>query len=190
MWHGGILRDPVRRHIPNAITAARGLMGPAVAWLLIAHGANRAAFFLFIAAICTDLVDGWVARKLDAMSPLGAWLDAVADKLLTDTTWLALWAVGYAPAWLALVMIGRDLGVSAAWTWAYRRGKRWAPSAIGQTAIAFEGVALPVLLFRGPWLDVHWPSVGVALGTIALALSAASVIDYSVKGPGPKDPPP
>ena len=177
------LQRAVLRYLPNAITVARALFGPACAWALVVHGANRLAFWLFLLAICTDLADGWVARRVGAISATGKWLDGLSDKVLTDVIWVALASIGFAPWWLAILILARDLGVILAWVWALRVGKRWEASAMGQVMVAFEGTALCVLLFHGPWLDIHWPSVGTAIGTIGLALSLWSVVGYVRTGP-------
>jgi len=173
----------VLRYLPNAITISRGLFGPACAYALWVHGAHTVAFWLFLAAICTDLLDGFVARAVGAISATGKWLDGLADKVLTDVIWVALAAVGFCPWWLALLIVARDVGVIVAWVWALRVGKRWEASAIGQTMVAFEGTALCVLLFHGPWIGIHWPTVGTAIGTISLVLSLGSIVGYLRTGP-------
>ena len=180
----------MRTHIPNAVTAARGLCGPVVAWLLLAHDAHLVAFWVFVAAIASDLVDGWFARLLDAHSDLGLLLDPMADKLLTDAVWVALWWAGDAPGWLCFVTLARDVGVALAWAWARPRGLRWSPNAMGQISVAFEGVAVSVLVFHGPWLDVHWPSVGTLIGAIGIGLSLSSLALYVADGPRPGGPRP
>jgi CDP-diacylglycerol--glycerol-3-phosphate 3-phosphatidyltransferase len=179
----------VLRYLPNAITVSRGLFGPACAVALIGYGANRVAFWLFLAAICTDLLDGFVARKVGAISSTGKWLDGLSDKVLTDVIWIALASIGFCPWWLALLIVARDVGVILAWIWALRVGKRWEASATGQTMVAFEGTALCVLLFHGPWIDIHWPTVGTAIGTVSLALSLLSVVGYVRTGPLDADDP-
>ncbi len=171
--------------MPNAITISRGLCGPLVAWILLGTEAHFVAFWVFVAAIATDLLDGFAARLLDAHSAAGLWLDPLADKVLTDSVWLALWWVGFAPAWLAWVIVLRDAVVLLVWVWALRTDVRWSPSPVGQIMVAFEGIAVSVLLFHGPWLDVHWPSVGTVLGVISVALSAWSLKEYAVSGPEP-----
>lgn len=164
----------MRALLPNLLTAARGLAGPVVAWLVLVHGSSDLAFSVFLFAILTDLADGSLARALGATSDLGRQLDPIADKVLADATWLTLGLVGWAPWWLAGPMLLRDLGVGLAWL-ALGRPTVSAPM-LGRMKVSFEGVALPVLLFRSPWLDVHWPSVGVVIGSIALAFSVASAL--------------
>lgn len=170
------------RHLPNVVTASRGVAGLVVAALLVGPRAHFAAFWVFVGAIVTDLIDGWLARRLGT-SRAGEWLDPLSDKVLTDVTWLALWWIDFAPGWLAGCIILRDTVVAIAWSWAAPHGLRWRPLPTGQVMVAYEGVALSVLVFHGPWLGVHWPSVGVVLGVIALSLSVVSVLQYAVEGP-------
>lgn len=127
-------------------------------------------------------MDGWLARRLGATTALGASLDPLADKLLVDTCWLALWWVDRAPGWIALSIVARDTVVAVGYSVAHLRARRFEPNLAGRLMVSFEGVALAVLLFHGPWLGVHWPSVGVALGAIALLLSVASVAEYASRG--------
>jgi CDP-diacylglycerol--glycerol-3-phosphate 3-phosphatidyltransferase len=168
--------------IPHLVTISRGLAVFGVAWLLHQHPGN-AASYLFLAAVTTDLVDGWLARRIGSETRIGLLLDPMADKLLFTGTWLALWSTGRAPQWLAGAMIFRDIIVMAGWATSAARGHLWKPSKIGQIMVAYEAVALTVLLFHGPWLDVHWHSVGVVIGGIALALSIASLVGYAIAGP-------
>lgn len=171
--------------VPNAVTASRGLAGPLIFGLLWVGYSHWVAFALFIAAMLTDLVDGWLARKLDACSDYGEWLDPVSDKLLIDFTWLGVWAADLAPWYLALPMVVRDLSVAVEWHWFHARGQRFRSSKLGQVAVSFEGIALPVLLFHVVWIDIHWYSVGVMLSELSLALSAGAAFAYLYDGPQP-----
>ncbi|MEM6929857.1 MAG: CDP-alcohol phosphatidyltransferase family protein [Myxococcota bacterium] len=173
------------RYLPNAITISRGLCGPIVAVLLVGYGENLVAFWVFLLAIVTDLLDGWVARLLNAFHPAGLWLDPLADKTLTDSCWVALGWAGFAPVWLCAAMVIRDVLVMSVWAWVWVRGLKlqWTPTPLGQVMVPFEGVALCVLLFHGPWLNTHWPTVGTVIGTIALILSLISLLEYALEGP-------
>jgi phosphatidylglycerophosphate synthase len=171
------------RHLPNAITAARGLCGPVVMVLLLEWGANHAAFWLFIAAIASDMVDGFLARRLGATSALALFLDPFSDKLLTGCVWAALGLVGYAPIALVGLSLSRDFVVGVIWAWGSSRGREWEPRPLGQTSVAFEGVAISVLLFHGPFLDVHWPTVGTVLGWMGFSLSLLQLLEYAVRPP-------
>lgn len=167
----------------NAVTASRGLVGLLIAWLLVGPGPDRLGVWLFVAAMFTDLVDGWLARRLDATSDLGHWLDPLSDKVLTDACWLALWWVGWAPVWLAATMLARDVIVGVGYISALRGGRRYGANLPGRLMVSFEGVAVAVLLYHGPWLGVDWPAVGTVLGGLTLALSLVSAGLYLVRGP-------
>ena len=159
------------RHLPNVVTAARGLAGLLVAALAVS-GHNLLAFWTFIAAISTDLVDGWLARKLNASSSMGLWLDPFADKMLVACTWAALLWIGWAPMWLGGTLLFRDVMVVLAWLLARSSGRKVLPTLSGRLMISYEGVTLPVLLVHGWWMGTHWMSVGVLLGLITVGLAA------------------
>lgn len=158
-----------------------------VAWLLLAHLENVVAFWVFILAMLTDLVDGWLARKLNAPAGWGALLDPLSDKTLVACAWVSLGLVGWTPWWLIGLHVLRDLIVMAIWGWSRVNGIKWRPSPMGQLMTSYEGTAIGVFLFHGPWNGVHWPSVGVVLGVTSLALSIVSGLAYLVTGPEPRE---
>ncbi len=159
------------RWAATAVTLFRAVLGPVVAALIVwDHG--WAAFWLFLVAIASDLVDGWAARRWGSPEGLGDWLDPVCDKVLTDCVWAALWFVQWAPTWLVLLSVARDWIVVLGWCIARWRGHRWKSTPIAQVAVAYQGTAIAILVFHGPWLGVDWPSVGTILGCMGLALSA------------------
>lgn len=175
------------RHLPTAITSFRGLAGPAIALMVLVIDTPFAAFWLFVVAMLTDLIDGWLARQLGADPELGALLDPLADKLIVGCSWLALGLRGWAPWWLVLPSLLRDLLVAGIWRLLRGRGVLWRPSKLGQVATSYEGTAIGILLFHGPWNGVHWPSVGVGVGFFALALSLGSAVAYGLTGPPPSE---
>jgi cardiolipin synthase len=166
------------RHLPNLVTASRGLAGLLVAGLAIS-GHNLLAFWTFILAISSDLVDGWLARRLDARSSVGVWLDPFADKMLVACTWAALLWIGWAPVWLAGTLLFRDVMVVLAWLSVRSSGRRVVPTLSGRLMISYEGVALPVLLVHGWWMGTHWMTVGILLGGITLMLAAWSSAEHT-----------
>ncbi|MFP4518634.1 MAG: CDP-alcohol phosphatidyltransferase family protein [Oceanicaulis sp.] len=115
-------------HLPNAISIARALAGPLGAFLLImsamsagegdidaANGYGVASAIIFVLAAASDWLDGWAARRLNVVSPLGALLDPIADKLLVGPYLIAYVVIFGFELWLALpvvVIVLRDLVVT------------------------------------------------------------------------------
>jgi len=105
--------------LPNLLTASRLILAPIVAWRLLEHDVEG-AFWLFVIAAITDLLDGNLARWLNQRSVLGAWLDPIADKVMLLTTLTMLALTGLLPMWLLYVVVVRDLVILAG-AEAYRR---------------------------------------------------------------------
>ncbi len=93
--------------LPNTITVARILLIPLVAFLLLDHD-YRLAFAVFAAAAVGDWLDGFLARRLNQISQLGAVLDPVADKMTMMIVAILMAAQGLLPVWLAVVIVLRD----------------------------------------------------------------------------------
>lgn len=108
--------------IPNMITVVRLLAVPVFAWALL-EGRLQTAFFIFLAAGLSDAVDGYLARRWNQHSEFGAWLDPIADKLLMASAYGLLGFLGFLPAWLVLLVIGRDVFIVAAVGAARLQGK-------------------------------------------------------------------
>lgn len=94
--------------LPNFITIARLLLVPIVV-AMIGAGRWQTAFVLFVVAGVSDAVDGFIARRFDMKSELGAYIDALADKALLISIYVTLAIVGVLPGWLAILVVSRDL---------------------------------------------------------------------------------
>lgn len=93
--------------IPNAITLGRLCAVPLAVWLII-EGRYAVAFWVFIAAGVSDALDGYIAKRFDSRSRLGALLDPLADKALLTSVYLALGCAGQLPVWLVALVVLRD----------------------------------------------------------------------------------
>ena len=104
--------------IPNLITLGRILMVPVVVWA-IASGAMWIAFVLFVAAGISDAVDGFIAKRFNMTTELGAYLDPLADKALIVSIYLTLGINGFIPRWLVILVVSRDIlivgGIMLSW---------------------------------------------------------------------------
>jgi cardiolipin synthase len=95
------------RYVPNLFSAARLLLAPYIFWLMWHRQYGQViAWFIFCGV--TDGLDGWIARKWNAQSRLGAMLDPIGDKLLLSGSFLTLALSGAMPKWLAFLVLGRD----------------------------------------------------------------------------------
>jgi cardiolipin synthase len=94
--------------IANLVTLARLLSVPVAIWLVLDH-AMTAAFWLFVAAGVSDAVDGYIAKRFDQRSQLGALLDPVADKMLLVSMFVTLGFDELLPNWLVILVVFRDV---------------------------------------------------------------------------------
>jgi cardiolipin synthase len=111
-------RGPQLLNLPNLITIARILLVPVMVWAIASH-AMRVAFVLFVCAGISDAVDGFLAKRFNMASELGAYLDPIADKVLIVSIYIALGITSDIPRWLVILVVSRDLliigGITLSW---------------------------------------------------------------------------
>jgi cardiolipin synthase len=100
-------------NIPNFITLARVMSVPVIFWLLLT-GQTQTAFWIFLCAGLSDALDGWLAKRFNWTSELGAFLDPLADKLLIVSIYIALAVRAELPLWLVIMVVSRDILIVAA----------------------------------------------------------------------------
>jgi cardiolipin synthase len=98
---------PVELNLPNLITLARLLSVPLTIWLIFAARYDL-AFWVFIAAGLSDALDGYIAKRFDRRTRIGALLDPAADKAMLTAVYVSLGLAGQLPAWLVLLVVSRD----------------------------------------------------------------------------------
>jgi CDP-diacylglycerol--glycerol-3-phosphate 3-phosphatidyltransferase len=171
-------------NLPNALTWLRILMIPGIIVLfyLPYWWADPAACAGFALAGITDSLDGYYARKLGQTSRLGAFLDPVADKLIVATALVLI--VSKDPRWfvviVAVVIIGREIAVSALREWMAEIGARGriAVSVWGKYKTILQIVGLSLLLFRQDLLGLPIYRLGLGLTVLATVLTLWSMILY------------
>lgn len=94
--------------LPNLISLARLLSVPLIVWLLLS-GFYLIAFWLFIGASISDGVDGFIAKRFNRESVLGAYLDPIADKMLLVSIYITLGQLEILPLWLVILVVSRDI---------------------------------------------------------------------------------
>lgn len=165
--------------VPNVITIARLGLLPVLLWML-AIRQYEIAFWLFVAASVGDGLDGWLARKLDQMSRLGALLDPIADKLtILGIAWI-LAAQGILPVWIAALMSLRDL-IIVAGALAYRQvvgSLEMAPSRLSKLNTVLEFLLLALaLMLANQWIAADpWFAPYLALVAFSVIASGAQYV--------------
>ena len=100
-------------NIPNTITLFRLFCVPLTVWLLTA-GFFETAFWIFIGAGVSDGLDGYIAKRFDQVTELGAYLDPIADKLLLVSLFVTLGSQDFIPSWLVILVVSRDVMIVGA----------------------------------------------------------------------------
>ncbi len=138
------------------------------------------ATLLFCAAALTDWADGYLARKLNQTSAFGAFLDPVADKLMVAAALIVLVQLGRADAIVAMIIIGREITISALREWMAKIGasKSVAVSMLGKVKTSAQMLALPMLLFYAPLAGLDMKLIGNWLIWIAALLTLWSMGYY------------
>lgn len=174
--------------LPNLITWLRILLIPLIVGIfylpdswMSEWGRNVTATSIFVFAALTDWLDGWLARKLNQMSAFGAFLDPVADKLMVAGALIVLLQLARVDPVVALVIIGREIAVSALREWMAMVGQAnsVAVATIGKLKTASQMVAIPLLLYSEELfglVDCQW--LGTILINIAAVLTVISMLYY------------
>jgi cardiolipin synthase (CMP-forming) len=180
-----LTRSPV--NLANLVTLGRLLMVGPLVWL-IATEQLEAAFWLFIAAGVSDAVDGFIAKNFNARTDLGAWLDPLADKALLDGIYLALAIIGWLPAWLALMVLSRDLLIVVGVVLIRRRNAvfRARPLLIGKVnTFAQMLLAACAIAHAGGWIELGAEvSALILLVATTTLLSGAGYAAQAIRATG------
>jgi CDP-diacylglycerol--glycerol-3-phosphate 3-phosphatidyltransferase/cardiolipin synthase len=141
---------------------------------------NLIATSLFIGAAITDWLDGYLARRLNQTSAFGAFLDPVADKLMIAATLIVLVWLQRVDAIIAVVIIGREIAVSAMREWMAKIGqsKSVAVNFLGKIKTISQMIAVPLLLYSDPIGILKPQRVGTWLIYLAAILTLASMFYY------------
>lgn len=160
----------------NLLTAARLVLVPVFAVTVVASGMSHAgwrmaACLIFVVASATDLVDGWIARRFELVTSLGKVADPIADKALTGAALVLLSWYDRLPWWVTVVILVRELGITAMRFWVIRHGVI-AASRGGKIKTALQILAITWYLWPmpaalvpvGPWIMGAAVLVTVATG--------------------------
>ena len=177
---------PALRHLPNLVTAFRIGLVPVLVVVLMHPGRAAALFaaFTFFLACWSDFFDGYLARRHGITSTLGKLLDPLADKLLVMAALVMLAAMPRTPrvpAWIVVLVVGRELAVTGLRAVAVSEGIVLAAEELGKYKTIFQMLALHGLLLHYQFLGVDFFSGGMYFLWPSLALSLWSGVDYHVQ---------
>ena len=169
--------------LPDQLTLARALAVPVVVLLFAWEFADHAywATAVFVVAMATDQIDGWLARRRGETSTFGSLLDPMADKALVLAALVMLIEEGVAPAWMVALIVVREVLVSGLRLAAIERGVVMGARDLGKLKTWTQTVAVAVggLAAAGFWDDrVAWWAL-----LVALALTWLSGLDYARVAP-------
>jgi CDP-diacylglycerol--glycerol-3-phosphate 3-phosphatidyltransferase len=176
------------RNLPNLLTFLRVVMIPAVL-VLLERGSPRACFWAavtYAAAAITDMLDGWLARRQGLVSVLGKFLDPLADKLIVAAVLVWMVSMGRIPAWAVVVLLSREITITALRSVASSEGLIIAAGSGGKMKTALQMVGIICLIIGYPydfWLvvdlgRVDFVHVGRLLVYLSLVFSITSAASY------------
>lgn len=167
-------------NIPNALTLFRILVVPFIVILLYFQRPSTCflATLFFLVAIFTDLADGFIARKFNQVTNFGKFLDPLADKILIASVLIMLVELNWVSAWIAIIIIVRELLVTGLRAVAADKGQVIAADKYGKLKTIMQSIALIPLIHHYPILGMNTVILGHILLFIALILTIYSGWNY------------
>lgn len=168
-------------NVPNTLTLSRIFLVPFLVVVLLTKfdGREYVGLAIFLLASMTDFLDGFFARRYKKITRLGMLLDPIADKLLMSAAFISLVELGLAPAWMVVIIIGREFAVSGLRSIASQQGVTIAASPLGKTKTITQVVAISILIL-GYELGEFMFIGKLALWVVVL-FALGSMIDYFLK---------
>jgi CDP-diacylglycerol---glycerol-3-phosphate 3-phosphatidyltransferase len=171
-------------NLPNSLTLFRIFLVPFLVVVLLTKFSGReyAGLAIFLFAAITDFFDGYFARKLKKTTRLGALLDPIADKLLMSAAFISLVEMDpeHVPAWIVVIIIGREFAVSGLRSIAAQQGVTIAASPLGKGKMVSQVVAISLLIL-GHELLGDFLFIGTVALWIVMVFALVSMADYFTK---------
>lgn len=181
-------------NLPNALTVLRIFLVPVLVVVLLTRTRTDGGLILGVAifgiAVLTDYLDGYFARRRNQVTRLGTLLDPLADKLLTASAFLSLVEMDAVPAWMVMIILGREFAVTGLRNVAAGRGYLIPASGLGKGKMVAQVVAILLLLLGRRFEVLQLP--GLAALWLVVVLAMVSGVDYfrmfwrEVYRPGPR----
>lgn len=173
-------KPPKLLNAPNLLSLSRIAAVPVLVLLLAFENriTSRLAAILFLIAIFTDLLDGFLARRQQVITNFGRFLDPVADKLINSAALIMLIPLGRIPAWMVLLIIARELAVTGLRAMASSEGIVIDASMLGKRKTLTQNGAIFLLIFHYPIKALDFHLYGMVLLWMALIITYWSGVAY------------
>ena len=167
-------------NLPNSLTLFRVACIPVLVLLLFfPHKVTSfLAAVVFGLASLSDLLDGFLARRQQLVTNFGKFLDPLADKLVVSAALIMLIPLGRAPAWMVVVIVGRELAITGLRSMAVSEGKVISADALGKKKMVFQIVAILGLLLHYQYFGINFHAIGMFFLWLAVALTLWSGFNY------------
>jgi CDP-diacylglycerol---glycerol-3-phosphate 3-phosphatidyltransferase len=164
-----------------SLTLLRIFFVPLLVVLLLTKGQNLDlwAVGVFLVAAATDLLDGYLARRRRQVTTLGALLDPMADKLLTCSAFISLVELGLIPAWMVVIIVGRELAVSGLRAIASAEGFVIRASELGKTKMVLQVCAITAIVLGNHFAALAGYHAGIVLVWLVMLFALISAGQYT-----------
>ena len=168
-------------NVPNSLTLLRIFLVPFLVVVLLTkfEGKEYAGLAIFLVAALTDFLDGYIARRFHKITRIGMLLDPIADKLLISAALISLVELGLAPAWMIVIIIGREFAVSGLRSIAAQQGVSIAASPLGKGKMISQVVAIALLILGDKLSEFKF--VGESMLWVVMIFALGSGVDYFLK---------
>jgi CDP-diacylglycerol--glycerol-3-phosphate 3-phosphatidyltransferase len=175
-------------NLPNSLTVVRIFLVPLLVVVLLTSRLDGWQLFgmtkemlgagIFGIASLTDWLDGYLARRRKQVTGFGQWMDPLADKLLVTAALVSLVQMGLAPAWMVIIILGREFSVTVLRSIAHARGQTLPASPVGKIKMVAQVVAILALILGRGELQAFFVIGQIALWVATIA-ALVSAVDYS-----------
>ena len=167
-------------NLPNSLTLFRVACVPVLVVLLFFphKGTSFVAALVFGLASISDLLDGFLARRKQLVTTFGKFLDPLADKLIVSAALIMLIPLGRAPAWMVVVIVGRELAITGLRSMAVSEGRVISADELGKKKMVFQIVAILGLLLHYEYFGINFHAIGMFFLWLAVVLTLWSGFNY------------
>lgn len=173
------VRQEALLNLPNALSMFRIFLTPLLVVILLTRVEGKEIYgaIIFVLAAITDFFDGYLARKRNQVTAVGKLLDPIADKLLTTSAFISLVELNLAPAWMVVIIVGREFAVSGIRTISASHGYVMPANWFGKSKMVIQILTIVVLIVADAYKE-HWLTFGRFLLWCTVAISIVSAVSY------------